>query len=248
MLALLLPAILGAAALIAAVAAVRWFVAADPAKLARIARNGGSAAMVVVGVLLVLRGQAGLGMSLAAAGFGRMATQRGSAPGFGTVNGGRGQAQRSSVRTALLDATLDHATGAIDAVVRGGRFAGRQLSAMTKAEVLGLWVDCGGDADSRSVVEAYLDRRHPEWRRDVEGDAHAGPAGAGRAGGTDRRGPMTKERAYEVLGVPPGAPEAEIRQAHRRLMKAVHPDQGGDGARAAEINEARDVLLSRRRR
>jgi hypothetical protein len=56
---------------------------------------------------------------------------------------------------------------------------------------------------------------------------------------------MTPEEAYQVLGLHPGATEAEIRAAHHRLMRTAHPDSGGSDWLATRINLARDVLLGR---
>lgn len=48
---------------------------------------------------------------------------------------------------------------------------------------------------------------------------------------------------YDILGLSPGAGQAEIESAYRRLIKQYHPDHaGGDGARAAEINRAYALL------
>src|ERR1700760_328380 len=58
---------------------------------------------------------------------------------------------------------------------------------------------------------------------------------------------MTQEEAYQVLGLHPGATDAEIRAAHHRLMRTAHPDSGGSDWLATRINQARDVLLGRRR-
>jgi DnaJ like chaperone protein len=76
-----------------------------------------------------------------------------------------------------------------------------------------------------------------------------------RAGFVDRTD--GGEDAHAVLGVEPDASLAEIRAAHRRLIRAHHPDlqigRGGSpervalaNARMARINAARDRLLHRR--
>ena len=58
-----------------------------------------------------------------------------------------------------------------------------------------------------------------------------------------RQGNLTREEAYQVLGLQPGATEAEIRAAHHRLMRTAHPDSGGSDWLATRINQARDVLV-----
>ena len=50
-----------------------------------------------------------------------------------------------------------------------------------------------------------------------------------------------------MLGLRPGASEDKIRAAHRRLMRAAHPDSGGSDWMAARVNQARDILLGQRR-
>ena len=71
-------------------------------------------------------------------------------------------------------------------------------------------------------------------------------ARGGRIGGTApprSSGPMSRQEAYDVLGLRPGASRTDIREAHRRLMRGAHPDTGGSDWLAARINQARDILL-----
>ena len=49
----------------------------------------------------------------------------------------------------------------------------------------------------------------------------------------------TRASAFAALGLAPGADAAAIEAAYKRLIKQHHPDrEGGDSARAAEINRA----------
>jgi len=80
------------------------------------------------------------------------------------------------------------------------------------------------------------------------GSAGGGGPGNGGSGGAarPRAGAMSKQEAYQVLGLTPGATEADIRAAHHRLMRTAHPDAGGSDWLAARVNMARDILLGGR--
>ena len=57
-------------------------------------------------------------------------------------------------------------------------------------------------------------------------------------------GRMSLEDARSILGVAEGATPAQIRAAHKRLIRMAHPDKGGTSGLAAQLNAARDRLLA----
>lgn len=209
------------------------FVRMDARRLATVMRYLPPVLLTGIGLVLTVLGRAGMAFGLfglAAVLFGRARARANS-----TVSPN----QTSTVRTAALEMELDLDTGAMNGLVLAGRFEGRQLDDMAEEELVSLYGELMQDAESRQVLEAYLDRRIPTWRDSF--DAHADDG----LGAAPASGPMSEQEAYEILGLSSGASEAEIREAHRRLMKRVHPDTGGSVFLATRINEAKDVLLRR---
>ena len=154
--------------------------------------------------------------------------------------GGTAQTQTddSSVETRLLRMTLDHATGAMDGLVREGPLRGRRLSELGLDALFELLAQARlEDPDSAPLLEAFLDRAAPDWR------GHGGAASGNAPPASNPRGGMTRAEAARLLGVAEDADEATIKAAHRRLMMKVHPDHGGTDELAARLNDAKRALL-----
>ncbi|XP_015055734.1 mitochondrial import inner membrane translocase subunit TIM14-1 [Solanum pennellii] len=54
---------------------------------------------------------------------------------------------------------------------------------------------------------------------------------------------MTRREAALILGVRESTPADKVREAHRKVMVANHPDAGGSHYLASKINEAKDIML-----
>lgn len=225
----------GIGALILLLVAARYYSTANPQQIAYALRVGGGIALLAVAAVLGLRGQFFAAAPLAYFG----ATLLGWIPsptGLG-ARMRKTPGQVSRVRSRFVEMELDHDSGAMRGRILEGQYENVPLDALDRAALIALLA--GFDAESRSLLEAYLDRREPGWREDVEEDAGAGSRE------TARVGPMTEEEALQILGLEPCAGTFEIRRAHRTLMKKLHPDQGGSTYLAARVNEAKEVLLRR---
>jgi hypothetical protein len=154
--------------------------------------------------------------------------------------------QSSEVKTRFLHMTLDHDSGELWGRVLEGSFAGQGLEKLGLDELIELWRVCQiEDPPSAEVLESWLDRNRGEAWREAAGTADGAGGGAGgeRQAPASASGAMSREEAYEILGLAPGASEAAIREAHRRLLQKIHPDHGGSNYLAAKINQAKDLLL-----
>ncbi len=154
--------------------------------------------------------------------------------------GSAGASDSSSIRTRFLLMQLQHATGDMDGEVLEGSFNGRRLSTLSMEQLLVLAQECLQDADSLQILEAYMDRVHPDWR-----SGQASSSQQANAAPPATESAMSETEALEILGLQRGATRDEVVQAHRRLMQKLHPDRGGSDYLARKINLARDYLLER---
>jgi len=142
--------------------------------------------------------------------------------------------QTSTVETALLRMHLDHDSGALQGEVLKGTFQGWRLAEMDRRQLEQFMAYCKReDNDSLQLLDSYWQQRFP-------GEAfvggHAGtPPGEAHA--------MGRSEALAVLGLPENASRDDIVEAHRKLIQKLHPDRGGNDYLAAQINQARDLLL-----
>ena len=214
---------------------------ADPKYLAKVMRPSGGILAVGAAAFLFFRGHIEVAVPLGLTGLGLLGWGPFASTGwFQRTQKTPGQVSR--VRSPFVEMELDHDSGSMRGTILAGRHQGAALDALDLTTLLGLLAEF--DADSRALLAAYLDRREPGWREHAQDGAAAGQRSEQ---GPARTGKMTEDEAYQILGVPAGAEAAEIKRAHRTLMKKLHPDQGGSTYLAAQINEAKEILLRRQR-
>lgn len=215
---------------------VRLLAGGNPAHAGQILRRTLGGAFVLISILLLSRGLLPaaipfflLGLAILGGGhlFGLSFPWAQKSPG-----------QSSAVRTEMLAMELDHDSGELDGEVLSGTFAGKRLGGLSLEQLMILRKECLAVTDqSTALLDAYLDRMHGEWRQE-------GGEGAAEGSGPTDGAEMSPNEAYSILGLQPGSSAADIRKAHRRMMKKFHPDHGGSEYLARKINQARDILLA----
>lgn len=212
---------------------IKSFAKVKPAAMPTLLQKLGGGALIGLSGLIALRGNMNAAIPVFLAGLGLIGKTAAYPNGF---NWGKSRetGQKSKVETPMLAMELDHDTGKMDGTVRQGPSAGRLLSAMTVSDLQAFHSLCGAAGDqSAALLESWLDRNHANWKDEWEQPRTRPDQSAGK---------MTIAEAYAILGLKPGANNDDIKQAHRRLMKQVHPDHGGSDYLAAKINAAKDLL------
>ena len=229
----------------------RWYAKASTHDLVQGARTFVAVFSALASTGLLFAGRFGLAFITIVATIMAIRAIRQGARGADPMDGGGPASDPVEVETDLLRMRLDRATGDVTGAVKTGDFAGRDLGSLDRNDLLELLAEAQGlDAQSASLLEAYLDRRFPDWREPERSSGggwgrrreSSGGGGRDRARGSDE---MDEREALEVLGLESGAAPEEIKQAHRRLMAKLHPDSGGTTFLATQINRAKDILLGK---
>jgi DnaJ domain len=215
-----------------------WYAKADPASVARALRVLAIVAGIAVAAVMIFSGNLQLAGVLAS--FVLPALLRGRLRGrWSTAGQTPHSTQKSEAETRFLRMKLDHETGLLDGLVLEGAFRGRRLSELKSPERLALLSEIRlADEASARLLEAYLERTDTAWR-----ESDSARTGADRRQTVGAGSAMSREEACQILGVAADATPQAIKDAHRRLMLKLHPDQGGSTYLAAKLNEAKAKLL-----
>lgn len=232
---------LGLSVLASATKLVDWFLHSDPRAMARTMRwlvIGLALLSVPLLVFLLVKEQWAAAAGLVAVML-FLPTLLGRGSLRGLFGGFRGILDDSAPVGAPRDAPRDAHGGSAGGLVAGspGRPSG-PLAEETEADLV---------RRSAAILEAYLGRTGaaprpalalaaPDWQGEAGGLAEEGSGGFGS-------GPMSEGEALEILGLDQGAEVWQVSEAHRRLLRKLHPDHGGSAYLAIKVTQARDVLL-----
>ncbi len=222
------------------------------ATLAKVVRYTGGGLLAVVTLFLGLTGRLGLAIPAGMASYalfrgdlGRLGSLGRGFPGMGGGSGrGPSQGQSSDIETDWLTMWLDHDSGEMGGRVRQGRYEGAELQNLSEADVMALRSELVRDADSLRLLDSYIERVYGGAGEAGEGTYQDTHSQSRQEQPSRSASGMSRDEAYEVLGLSPGAGIDDIKKAHRNLMQKFHPDKGGSSYQAAKLNQAKDILLA----
>ena len=152
---------------------------------------------------------------------------------------GPAKGQVSSVNTEFLEMNLNHDTGEMSGLVKKGEKKGYRIETLNLNQLLELIEESKSDAASIQLLERFLDKYFDEnWRETSQssGDRYEN-------NNDYSSDSISRAQALKILGLVEPVTDEQIKEAHRRLILANHPDRGGSTFLATQINKAKDVLL-----
>jgi hypothetical protein len=150
---------------------------------------------------------------------------------------GPSEGQVSSVNTEFLEMKLYHDSGEMSGLVKKGQKKGQRIETLDLDKLFELLEEAKSDPSSIQLLEKFLDTKYNDsWKNQYHRRTH-------KQGTSDSTDIFNRSNALEVLGLIDPVTDKQIRDAHRRLILANHPDKGGSTFLAAQINKAKEVLL-----
>jgi len=147
---------------------------------------------------------------------------------IGTAYAGVGPAKMNS---EWLRLEIDVTTGRLDGVVLQGEYLDKRLSSMSENDLAAFKLACQDDAKSTRLLTAYLLRTTSGAQQQSNTHISAGEGAI-----------SSRSEALSILGLDENASPEDIVDAHRRLMRLIHPDKGGNDYLASRVNQAKDYL------
>ncbi|TFH69057.1 hypothetical protein E3W66_03740 [Gammaproteobacteria bacterium LSUCC0057] len=141
---------------------------------------------------------------------------------------------RPTMATSLIRVTFDLASSTVSGVLlpseSAGELAGSDVKQLTEQQYQQLW-QLWQQSDRQSALLLRACR--------------LGPAGYTQSAdsSSDDGGALTVSQATQILGLSSAPSREQVVAAHRRLIQRLHPDRGGSDYLAAQINQAKQVLL-----
>lgn len=146
--------------------------------------------------------------------------------------------RRPPLRTSMVEVFFDRPGQPSDGMILAGPWQGRTLSSLSPEVLLELvsqWQIT--DPQSAQILKIWLAYKSQRSSQHSSQYSSQPPF--------QQSGVMDKATAYQILGLKSGASSADIIAAHRRLISKLHPDRGGSDHLAAQINQARGLLLQK---
>ena len=152
---------------------------------------------------------------------------------------GPAKGQVSSVNTEFLEMNLNHGTGEMSGLVKKGEKKGYRIETLNLNQLLELIEESNSDAASIQLLERFLDKYFDEnWRETYQSSSDRYENNNDYSSDS-----ISRAQALKILGLVEPVTDEQIKEAHRRLILANHPDRGGSTFLATQINKAKDVLL-----